>query len=136
MNTKLSSELNVTNNCVNSSEEEKKRANNARQFTADMFKIVRILNNQGHKALILYLIPEQEKPKQNLIRLLRDMAAQNFLCFVCCHSLDQNSLNRIETLGQNLFLVEQGLCWVARMWHGICAPKQHTIAVVKNRNWI
>ena len=108
MKRELTTDFNSTNNSVSNNKNEKDQATKRRQFTAEMLDIVKILNRQTHKALILYLIPEHEHPKQDLIQLLSEMATQDYLCFVCCHSSDQNGFEGIVTLGQNLVLVHQG----------------------------
>lgn len=75
-----------------------------KNFAAEMLEIIKIMNCQQYKAIILYLIPENEHPQQNLIALLSEMVSIGYLCFLCYPS---NS-GGIETLQSNLIAVHQG----------------------------
>lgn len=75
-----------------------------KKFSAEMLEIVRVLNSQKHKAAILYLIPENENPKRELMQLLREMSYKGYLCFLCKPS----DSGGIETLEEKLILVNQG----------------------------
>ena len=78
------------------------------KFSAEMMEIVRIMNSKKYKAIILYLIPENEHPKQELTQLLSEMASRGYLVFIAKPS---NS-GGIETLKENLILVHQGFCLI------------------------
>jgi glycosyltransferase involved in cell wall biosynthesis len=75
-----------------------------KKFSAEMLEIVRIMNSKKYKAIILYLIPENENPQPNLTQLLSEMASRGYLCFLCLPS----DSGGIETLEENLILVRQG----------------------------
>ncbi len=75
-----------------------------KKFNAEMLEIVRIMNSKKYKAVILYLIPENENPQPELTQLLSEMASRGYMCFLC-RSSDSGG---IETLGENLILVHQG----------------------------
>ena len=79
----------------------KSRDNN---FTVEMLEIIKIMNCQKHKAIILYLIPENDHPQPDLIQVLSEMAFGGYLCFLC----NSSDFGGIETLEQNLILVHQG----------------------------
>jgi glycosyltransferase involved in cell wall biosynthesis len=81
------------------------------KFTDEMLDLIKIINCQKYKAIILYLIPENHPPKQDLIQLLSEMAIRDYLCFVCKPSYSGG----IETLGMNLFLVNQGFIMIPVM---------------------
>jgi len=75
-----------------------------KSFSTEMLEIVRIMNSKKYKAIILYLIPENEQPNPELMQLLREMAYKGYLCFLCKPS----DSGDIETLEENLILVHQG----------------------------
>jgi glycosyltransferase involved in cell wall biosynthesis len=75
-----------------------------KKFSAEMLEIVRIMNSKKYKAILLYLIPDNEHPNPELIQLLREMAYKGYLCFLCKPSDSGGS----ETLEENLILVHQG----------------------------
>ena len=75
-----------------------------KKFNAEMLEIVRIMNSKKYKAVILYLIPENENPQPELTQLLSEMASRGYMCFLC-RSSDSGG---IETLEENLILVHQG----------------------------
>ena len=75
-----------------------------KDFTFEMLEIVKIINGQKHKAIILYLIPEHDHPKSDLLQLLRDMASRGYLCILCRPS----DSGDIKTLEQNLISVQPG----------------------------
>ncbi len=75
-----------------------------RKFSAEMLEIVRIMNSKKYKAIVLYLIPENENPNPELTQLLSEMASRGYLCFLCRPS----DSGGIETLEENLILVHQG----------------------------
>lgn len=76
------------------------------QFTGEMLDLIKMLNSEKHKALILYLIPENEYPKQYIIQLLSEMASRGYLCL--CSFSDTRGKDSIETLEQNLISVHHG----------------------------
>lgn len=66
--------------------------------------IIQSASAQRHKAIIIYIVAENEDPHQNLIRLLREMAASGYLCFLF---LPSNS-GSIDIREKNLILLHQG----------------------------
>lgn len=75
-----------------------------KKFSAEMLEIVRIMNSKKYKAIIVYLIPENENPQPELTELLSEMAFRGYLCFLC-QPADSGG---IQTLEENLILVRQG----------------------------
>lgn len=73
-------------------------------FTAEMLEIINIINYPKHRAIILYLIPENDHPQPELTQLLIEMACRDYLCFLCKPSYSGG----IEILAENLILVHQG----------------------------
>lgn len=80
-------------------------------FTVEILDLIKIINSQKHKALILYLIAENEHPKQDLIQLLEDIASNGYLCLLW-HPPSSEGIaakENLETLHKNLILVHYGL---------------------------
>jgi len=75
-----------------------------KEFTAEMLEIVQILNDHKPRAIIIYLIPENEQPQAELTNLLTEMAARGYLCFLCHPSYSGG----MEILQENLVLVVHG----------------------------
>lgn len=75
-----------------------------KKFSVEMLEIVRIMNSNKYKAIILYLIPENEDPKPEVMQLLREMAVRGYLVFIG----EPSDSGGIETLEENLILVHQG----------------------------
>ncbi|MEN6462996.1 MAG: glycosyltransferase family 4 protein [Syntrophomonas sp.] len=75
-----------------------------KEFTVEMFEIINIINCQKPKAIILYLIPENNPPQPAITELLAEMTFRGYLCFLCQPSYSGG----IEVLQENLILVHHG----------------------------
>lgn len=80
-----------------------KKENDNQLASAETLEIINIITNYKHTALILYLIPENENPKQDLVQLLSVLASRDYLCFLC----DSSGRGGIEFLCENLVWVHQ-----------------------------
>lgn len=90
---------------MNSEQTVIKNTGNSKGFTGEMLELIKCINCQSHKALLVYLLPESEEPKPTLLSLLQEMASIGYLCFLC----KQSNSGGIEILEENLILVHQGL---------------------------
>ena len=75
-----------------------------KDFTAEMLEVINIINTYKHKAIILYLIAENEHPQPELTGLLSEMSSRGYLCFLC----QPSETGDIEILADNLILVCPG----------------------------
>lgn len=80
-------------------------------FAADTLDIVELMNGRSYKAIILYLISDDDRPEPSLLRLLAEFAAGGYLCFICKPS----DGGELEIIDENLFLINQGFSLVPIM---------------------
>jgi glycosyltransferase involved in cell wall biosynthesis len=76
-----------------------------KHFTAGILELINMINCRKYKAIILYLLGENDRPRESLLILLSEMAGRGYLCLVCYPS----DFGENKSLGENLISVGAGL---------------------------